>query len=286
MNLLDWLFGRAPSEKTPAPMPSAPAAQPRGIAPETEDSTEELRAPDGDGRIELDEVYTVIDYTDAQGRESRRRITLRKIATGSNGPILSAICHERRALRHFRIDRIGCFIDPEDGEVMSPDTFLRDVLSIDVKALGGPDEALAAACVLRETLRPALSILVLAARADGEFHEEELDVICRYAECEAEALADEGRTEAPDLATLDALTDLVARMRPSAESLRCHLDRVFHWQGDRARRFERALADVIRADGEIDAAEELLLDDIAAARARFLEAESETLEQLQRGGGR
>ncbi len=59
----------------------------------------------------------MIEYTDAAGQSSRRRITVFQLQRGSDEiPLLLATCHEREATRSFRVDRIGCCIDL-DGEV-------------------------------------------------------------------------------------------------------------------------------------------------------------------------
>ncbi|MFW5655943.1 MAG: hypothetical protein ACOCYW_09935 [Roseicyclus sp.] len=269
MGLIDWLTRRAPRLDADAPMPHAPEARPE--MPADAEDTEELLTPDESGEILLDELFTVIDYVDARGARSRRRITTLKLRNGTHGPLLSAICHERRALRHFRIDRVEAFIDPETGEVVRPPHFLRETLAVDPNSLLAPQphDALTAARALREALRPGLSVLVLAARADEEFHDEELDVICRYAEREADALAQDGRCPAPDLATLDALTPMIRSMRPNATSLESHLTQIFEWPDDRAERLDRALRAVLTADGEIAVGEEFLIDEIAAARSRW-----------------
>src|SRR5690606_19646165 len=58
-----------------------------------------------------------IEYVDAAGRPSSRRITVYDIQMTSSGvPCLYARCHERGAMRSFRVDRIKYCID-YDGEV-------------------------------------------------------------------------------------------------------------------------------------------------------------------------
>lgn len=71
---------------------------------------------------------------------------------------MTSWCHERGALRTFRIDRIRDLVCVETGEVLDPerhfeDLRLRGALSVDDKAL-------------TELAR----ILVFLARCDGEYH--------------------------------------------------------------------------------------------------------------------
>ncbi len=42
-----------------------------------------------------------------------------KLVPGPRGMQLQAICHERKAFRCFRVDRIGAFISL-DGEILEP----------------------------------------------------------------------------------------------------------------------------------------------------------------------
>ena len=282
MNLVDWLKRRAPADDLEAPNAFLPASGREVSAPLDEDTPEELEAPDENGSVILEPIFSTIDYVDAAGRESRRRITLRSLHTGNNGPILRAICHERRALRCFRIDRIECFIEP-DGEVVEADDFLRETLFIDPSKLIQPESPskeqgrpgrprlgseYAPAQAARERLRSPLSILVLAARADDEFHPEELDVICCWAERELIIAAKEERIPPPSIDMLDRLNGLIGRMRPHQRTLPDHLKNVLLMPDDRFNRFEGALRDVILADGGVDEAEIQWIEELSVARAQ------------------
>lgn len=62
----------------------------------------------------------VIVYDGGPHQESLRRITVRDIAlNAAKQPVLNAWCHEREALRAFRIDRIEAIVT-EDGDVIAP----------------------------------------------------------------------------------------------------------------------------------------------------------------------
>ena len=59
----------------------------------------------------------IIEYVDAKKQSSTRRITVWGIKKGSDDiPVLTADCHERKAARSFRIDRIKTIFD-FDGEI-------------------------------------------------------------------------------------------------------------------------------------------------------------------------
>lgn len=59
----------------------------------------------------------MIEYRDVKGARSLRRITVRSLRRGAGDvPCLYAKCHERNAMRSFRVDRIENCIDI-DGEV-------------------------------------------------------------------------------------------------------------------------------------------------------------------------
>ncbi|AVO36614.2 hypothetical protein [Pukyongiella litopenaei] len=275
MKIVAWLAERAPDDHTPAPpVPVTTARPPRALpSPDTPDS-DDLEHPNEHGVIDLEPIYTVIDYTDATGTQTRRRITMIRVGRGPKAPLLTATCHERRASRTFRCDRIECFID-EDGVVTPCHEFFRQVLLVDLDDLTPAKPPTAAstestadrhqvtAREIRDQLRPALSILVTAARCDEDFHPEELDVICQYAETE---LVRGGR--APiyhgdvTIDTLDELLQLIRRMRPARSSLPGYLEQVLKFAPDRYARFVRALSAVIAADGRLADEEEDLMADV------------------------
>lgn len=266
MKILAWLIGQAPDINTPPPPPPViTGAPPRGFpSPDTIDA-DELDRPDDTGTIALDELYCLIDYVDAQGMQTRRRITLLKVARGPHAPLLTAICHERRALRTFRCDRIECFID-DDGVVTTCPDFFRDTLRIDLEDLASASTSVGAGDIAREIrahLRPFLSVLVTAARCDGNFHDEELDAICQYAERELfnGSLGWKFRNQVT-VEVLDELTPIIRKMRPHREYLPQCLERIADLPEDDYKRFVRALEHVIVADGVVVADELELINDL------------------------
>ena len=251
-------------EPSPPPAPKKPAKRNR---------------PD---RTDLEPVYTVIDYRDASGQETRRRITMLSLYPGPKAPMLTATCHERKAYRSFRCDRIQWFLEP-DGEAIRPDNFFRDTMGIDLADIPvttpanarpsrkAPPPELDTARKIREKLRPTLSILIAAARADDELHAEELDVIYCFAEDAAIEMAAAGRLPAhPTIEVLNHLNRSIAKMRPQGHTVASHLKKVLNLPQADYQRFAAALDAVIDADGHVALGEELFLADLAQLRARVL----------------
>lgn len=271
---MTWLRGRAPKEDSPAPEISIPSALQERERPSDNVSEEvETLEPDENGKIELDEVFCVIDYTDAQGFASRRRITTRSIAKKTTGPVLTAVCHERRAVRHFRADRIECFIT-DDGEVIEPLNFFREFLSVDLNRLNPTEEdnEIIQAREIRDFLRAPLSILILCARSDDEFHPEEMDAIALYAEQEVFHLNNEiGRFDNVSIGTLNQLNKMISTMRPQESSIQGYANRICGFNYERGERFSKALEKLVMADGKVSIDEQDFLNDFAAAEEHYLE---------------
>ena len=99
-----------------------------------------------------------ISYVDAGGDASERRVTCHAIEGFGGASHITAYCHERRAARTFRVDRIRELACAETGEVFDPATHF-DLLR-QSGALRCEDK------VLTDVAR----ILVFLARCDGEYH--------------------------------------------------------------------------------------------------------------------
>lgn len=75
-----------------------------------------------------------IDYVDAKGMATRRRIRLQSMAHDGAGRVhVFAHCHERSANRHFLFERICSVIDI-DGEIHEPAAYFTNELRIDLAA--------------------------------------------------------------------------------------------------------------------------------------------------------
>lgn len=244
MKLIEWLRRTVATETGPAPTIAALApAVPSIDSPET--LPPEMIA-EQDGAILLEDIFTAIEYTDANGEVSRRRITMRCLEPGPHAPLLLAICHERRAVRRFRTDRIDCFID-QNGEIIEPDDYWRDI-GINLARIAPRPGALGR--VLINRFRPALSILVTLSRADGVMHPAEIDAILAYVADEALEVGVECTGGA-----LEELRVLIMQMRPQQTSIENYYLATLTYRDSRCRRFARAVKEVILADGNIDTRE-------------------------------
>lgn len=258
--LMEWLFDKTPDESTPPPVVKPP------VTPLTVDADdpEYMHAnPTDDVRTEiLDEVFTVIDYEDSEGNETRRRITLRKLSTGPYAPMLQAICHERKSLRTFRCDRILGFIDPDTGEVSTASAFFDEIMGLDLRDFepGKGQKSLNQARIIRDALRPALSILVSAARADDHLHAREMDAIIKYIREELKEIGLERGID-PEItqSVAEDLKKTVSLMRPQRSSLRGYLGTMVSCRESRVNRFLNAVGEVVEADGILVPKEEEFL---------------------------
>ncbi|WPY93184.1 hypothetical protein T8T21_08590 [Limimaricola variabilis] len=275
--ILEWLEGRSPDIDTPPAFPDN-LLNVHGLTSTDSADMHEV----ADEAVELEPVFAVIDYCDATGAKTRRRITMRSLSRGPNAPILRAICHERRALRAFRCDRIQCFVD-EDGVVTECHGFFREIMGIDLGGLAPAvdPQALNLARRARDRLRPMLSVLVAAARSDGHLHPEELDAILRYAETEALRLEDEGEFDGPiTLEVLDQLARLLVHMAPQRSSIENYYERTRDLSGAAEINFERALREVILADGQIAAGEVAFAEELITSFRERRRAHMEGVSSL------
>ena len=107
-----------------------------------------------------------IAYTDANGEESERVITFRGLEQQDDSVVsILSWCHERQAIRRFRIDRISEMICPESGEVLDP---MEHCLAL---KRGG-------ALKMRDfPLTRVMNIATFMARCDGDYHQLERDYL-------------------------------------------------------------------------------------------------------------
>ncbi|WP_207479500.1 WYL domain-containing protein [Arenibaculum pallidiluteum] len=294
------------TDTTPPPMP--PTFSPAGMhAPDEPELLIKLGVDDDDrleqsgrrsGRAKLqaapdveridDDLWGVtfaIEYRDGAGDETRRRITLRQLYRGAGGLFyLQAMCHERRALRTFRFDRICCVIDM-DGVVHDPTKFFADELRFDVRGNAPAPvpraKSLAAdrATVPKRSLTPSmppvpvepekpgyahrrvardgLRVLVALARSDGFLAPEEISVIVGYIAAKAH------RSEiAVTDADVTALRGYLQRQYPSIDVLERCLDGLEQEPVEDQRLFLDSAVALMRADGEEHAAELAMLTEL------------------------
>jgi len=130
----------------------------------------------------------MIEYCDASGEQSRRVITIRSFSSGRPG-YLNAVCHERRAFRQFRLDRISTIID-RHGEIFEPaERYFEERFKLRGAGLfsrGLETEAEENKRILN-TVRDGLICLSALAGADGFLHADEVEALLRYCDIRCEA---------------------------------------------------------------------------------------------------
>lgn len=201
----------------------------------------------------------MIEYVDSKGAPSARRITVWQIIAGSNGaPCLFAQCHERNAMRQFRIDRIQCCID-YDGEVFEDvPKFMSDTFGMSFKI------ALKAAGITERwskilyAIRPDATLLAAVARADGNYASVEASAAMQYLEEQAETSG--VMLDAGDLA---ALKRYAKRLHPLEDQILRAIEQLRGRPPHRINRLLRAAHTLIKSDGIIDQREINMLDDLA-----------------------
>lgn len=171
-----------------------------------------------------------IAYQNAKGELSQRRITVRQL-TGEPPQLMLAYCHERRAIRSFRFDRIIEAMDPDTGELFAPAALLQLVTE------GG-------ARPVDPATRRIVNILVFIMKCDGHAHAAEWSVIEEHLTSwtlrnggddeDLEAALNLARHVAPDA------DDFLAGMRSFASSREA---------GAFGRFLARAIGAVVDADG-------------------------------------
>lgn len=274
MGILSWLWQRTPSECTLVEIafeePPEFFVEVEPVEDEQNEVAEtELRQtsqpPVEHRRFDLEPIFVVIDYCDAAGNRSRRRITTRWIEKRGDVSYIGATCHERRAHRLFRMDRVEGVIN-DDGVVVEARCFFEDAISGDPgyeiertvatsqKITVG--ESTSHYTLLRRELKPALVVLVAAARVDDVLHSEEIDRIMLFTETEAECLVQDGAVMTlPGLEGFDKLGRLVHRIRPIQSDLDEALGVIAEWPEQRLQRLIQGIAGVVQADGVIVSSE-------------------------------
>lgn len=202
----------------------------------------------------LDQVNVAIDYRDADGNRTRRPITIQEVSSGDGNPVINAFCHMRGAIRTFRLDRIEAFIT-QDGEVVAPAVYLLDAFNIDLGAFTQVDldeasDPLLSVRKARDALRPMLSLLILMAKSDGQFHKQEMEVILNYAERELIEMEHLGLIRsAMAMVIQKQLRNVVRQMRPNLETIEYYVSRIGLLNAAAQERFWKTVRKVMFADG-------------------------------------
>lgn len=107
-------------------------------------------------------------YVDTKGDESERRFTCNSIHGFGEATLIKGWCHERRAFRSFRIDRIVELVCAESGEVLEPVPHFELLRMTGALKVHDP--------VLTDVAR----LLVFLARCDGRYHPLERSALERH----------------------------------------------------------------------------------------------------------
>lgn len=276
VNLIYRLF-QARAEKVAPPLPTPPRFEPH--LPPTEDSPDltALDARFGDDAAGIAGMAFGIVYVDASGERSERRITCHGIETKNGLVYINAYCHERRAPRQFRVDRLISATDWRTGEIFEGAERFLEMLA----ACGAVDAGQAVATVASaegadqrramNRCRDGIRILTFLARCDGHFHPTERAVIGRY--CDARCRGyDDLEPLRYDLNKMLAYAD---RQYPDSEVFFACLDRVVGAaeSGRHVRLIAESAAALIDADGTISEAEFEFANELREACAQFLRDE-------------
>lgn len=202
----------------------------------------------------------MIEYVDSRGRPSSRRITVYSLDIGRGGvPLLTARCHERKATRQFRIDRIRCCID-YSGEVFDDvPGFLEETFGMSVSLANrrGTDDVETRWRDILDLIRDDAILLAAMSQSDGAIHPAEVDAATAYlmgvAEAEGSMLtAEEERRVASHF----------RRLRPTGEAIRRALETQVSRPVGRIKKLLMAAVRVLDADGRRHPAEMEMLSDL------------------------
>lgn len=132
-------------------------------------------------------IGCTIKYFDANGEESERRLSCRKLTKIGGIFYLQAFCHERDAMRTFRVDRISELSCGATGEVFDkPQDFLSRYTADESN---GSASAFGLSFVLAADLRASLNIMAFIARSDGHFADSEATAVADFCTVFAERFA-------------------------------------------------------------------------------------------------
>lgn len=208
----------------------------------------------------------MIEYTDAYGCFTRRRITVKGIQKASDGtPMLYAQCHERGEPRNFRVDRIKSCID-YDGVVHDHvEAFLSDAVGLRPRRI----RSIATGHLVarrkeanwnakREMLRPYVTVLVALALADGGVDAPETEKIVDFCK---ELCARHRKAIGEDE---DKLRRYINRMRPAETNLDMACSKLATRSLADRRLLFRIADELARVDGKVDDVEIAFLEDLRA----------------------
>lgn len=207
-------------------------------------------------RSAISGITLVIEYVDSRGSASRRRITLHEAEQAGDGRVLlHAYCHERRAARCFRLDRVKSLIDG-DG-VVSEDVigFFQSVVGLQAPAM--TTDATLRLEHLKSIEFEAVRLAVMLGQADGRLCEDELATIVSWVAARCSGLVTEE--------DLGMFGRYLSTLRLTGPMIDAAIDGLEAAPEDRKQAAIDLFYAVIEADGSEHPNEIALLDEIEAA---------------------
>jgi hypothetical protein len=204
----------------------------------------------------------MIEYRDSTGRPSRRRITVWHLSESSRDgvPFLYARCHERQAMRTFRIDRIECCIDYDGVIHDNVPKFLSDTFGMSIGLAAAKEDAAERRWqLILSAIKADATLLAAMSRCDGHVSRSEVEAILRYLAGLIEA---SGEIILSD-ADIDRLDRHIARLRPTSDSIRRALEIAGDFAPHRVQKMLVAAATVMDADLVRHPAESRLLNAVS-----------------------
>jgi hypothetical protein len=199
------------------------------------------RGPDTDtpdmvaagGGARLLPAAVVLEYIDAEGRESVRRVTLTAVEKDGADPAVIALCHLRQDMRRFGLSGISRVIDP----LGAGDAYASVAACLDRFRVDG-----SAGTLLPGALWDQLTVLMFFARCDGYMHPSERRVMLDF------VARSHGRIDSP----VDEAWEIIRRLYPDSRTMLNSARAVSREGGPEALMTLRAvIRDLIEADGVI-----------------------------------
>ncbi len=254
MSFLDWLSGRPNLELPPAPN--------KEFGPERDDWQRDLpigalESVDADKDGIPDAIAGIcvwIDYVDASGAKSNRRVLVEKLYSEGNFLYLAGFCLLRQEQRTFRADRIQDLrLPPSWREVSDPVSFLmaylpaeKQIKKTNWQSFVEDSERYARLYETRKAANHGLRVLAFVARSDGSIADTERSVVYSYVR-NAAALVGEELSDDDCKEIASDIETLFPTKRQVANSL--NVIRLYHEQSEI---FMSSLKFMVRADGEIN----------------------------------
>lgn len=230
------------AETAQAPQPKRPKSAIAKV-PQSDDEETDL----SDATPIADEAVGTawfIAYTSASNEESERQITIRQIVNKAGITYIIAYCHERNALRQFKLDRISAAHDLATGEILESQQAILNHFTALARCLHSNTKKNAEMAI--KDCQNALNILTFLSRCDGQYHPQEEEIILQY-------IGDQWFEYDLDEATLLLH---VRRLYPDTQTYLDAIKSLSHFKSEKHRnKIFRYAMSLIEADGTITADE-------------------------------